>query len=225
MGHHLGGALAIPIGHDLSDETNDSIETTTEIDTLSIEDNRSDEIDQHQLVKRNVTVQTDELSRRLIAHQQQRLINKQNGQNDNGQRDHSLEDVAEQFIRETQMAEADARQVMDQLEVLDNLSLEDLNGGQQQETNKGRVDSIERDQSDEILNDYSRERDDVNDNDSVQQVPDDWFLVRQYLDEFYSWALQDDLAREYFWTPIKTSVADPAVVDHPIQLTQAVIRG
>lgn len=225
MGHHLGGALAIPIGHDLSDETNDSIETTTEIDTLSIEDNRSDEIGQHQLIKRNVTVQTDELSRRLIAHQQQRLINKQNGQNDNGQRDHSLEDVAEQFIHETQMAEADARQVMDQLEVLDNLSLEDLNGGQKQETNKGRVDSIERDQSDEILNDNSRERDDVNDNDSVQQVPDDWFLVRQYLDEFYSWALEDDLAREYFWTPIKTSVADPAVVDHPIQLTQAVIRG
>ncbi len=34
---------------------------------------------------------------------------------------------------------------------------------------------------------------------------DDWFLVKQYMDDYYFWELGDDLAKEYFWQPIKAT--------------------
>ena len=36
---------------------------------------------------------------------------------------------------------------------------------------------------------------------------DDWFLVKQYMDDYYFWELGDDLAKEYFWHPVKSSAS------------------
>ncbi|KAI9561490.1 hypothetical protein GHT06_012448 [Daphnia sinensis] len=35
---------------------------------------------------------------------------------------------------------------------------------------------------------------------------DDWFLMRHYMDDHFVWALGDELAREYFWHPVKYRV-------------------
>uniref|UniRef100_A0A0P6GMX7 Uncharacterized protein n=1 Tax=Daphnia magna TaxID=35525 RepID=A0A0P6GMX7_9CRUS len=34
---------------------------------------------------------------------------------------------------------------------------------------------------------------------------DDWFLMRHYMDDDFVWALGDELAKEYFWQPVKSS--------------------
>ncbi|XP_057372519.1 uncharacterized protein LOC130693404 [Daphnia carinata] len=34
---------------------------------------------------------------------------------------------------------------------------------------------------------------------------DDWFLTRHYMDDHFVWALGDELAKEYFWQPVKAS--------------------
>ena len=36
---------------------------------------------------------------------------------------------------------------------------------------------------------------------------DDWFLVKHFMDDHYVWELGDELAKEYFWTPVKDSGA------------------
>lgn len=34
---------------------------------------------------------------------------------------------------------------------------------------------------------------------------DDWFLMRHYMDDHFVWELGDELAKEYFWQPIKAT--------------------
>lgn len=61
----------------------------------------------------------------------------------------------------------------------------------------------------EDLNDYenfSLEKDDIADLRTIQdEIPEDWLLVKQYLDHFYFWGLGDDVNKEYFWHPIKNT--------------------
>ena len=194
VGHRSRGAdaLAIP-DNDLSDEM--------DVDDLQMEDDESDELDQHSLNKRSAVnisavvrgssrrsnkidptrtvaqsrMLTQELSKRLVAHRQKLIRNNQSVTVDGRGHDYSLEDVAEQFINETDMSVNEVVHVMDQLDMLSNLSLEDP------ALNKTRL-------------------------------PEDWFLVRHLFDKLIS---SIDVVRDYYWTPTKTRRARPIVSNHP----------
>jgi hypothetical protein len=38
---------------------------------------------------------------------------------------------------------------------------------------------------------------------STHPTSDDWFLVKHFMDDHYVWELGDELAKEYFWQPVK----------------------